>query len=87
MQQKSNWSDSNDLALMFANTFKPAFYRQLHKYVHKSFRKQIAIDSFKGLLNHPENVNATVLKKILSSLYFIPAALLEQYKLKLVEKA
>jgi len=43
LKQKTNWTDSNDLALMFRNTFDARFYRNLHKYVHAFFRKQKAI--------------------------------------------
>lgn len=35
---KSNWSDSDDLALMFKNTYRPSFYRRLHRYVHHDLR-------------------------------------------------
>jgi anaerobic magnesium-protoporphyrin IX monomethyl ester cyclase len=36
---KSNWTDSDELALMFENTYKPEFYKQLHRYVHAHFRR------------------------------------------------
>lgn len=39
LRQKANWTDSDDLALMFRNTFDARFYRLLHKYVHAYFRK------------------------------------------------
>jgi anaerobic magnesium-protoporphyrin IX monomethyl ester cyclase len=35
---KSNWTDSDDLHLMFKNTYTPAFYKLLHRYIHKRFR-------------------------------------------------
>jgi anaerobic magnesium-protoporphyrin IX monomethyl ester cyclase len=34
---KSNWSDSDDLHLMFRHGFQPAFYRKLHRYTHSRF--------------------------------------------------
>jgi anaerobic magnesium-protoporphyrin IX monomethyl ester cyclase len=37
---KANWSDSDDLALMFQNTFNQDYYRALHRYIHKKFRAQ-----------------------------------------------
>ena len=42
LRDKSNWTDSDELALMFRNTYAPAFYKQLHRYVHKSYRKHLA---------------------------------------------
>ena len=35
---KQNWSDSDDLALMFKNTYPPIFYKTLHRYVHNRYR-------------------------------------------------
>jgi anaerobic magnesium-protoporphyrin IX monomethyl ester cyclase len=43
LRHKTNWTDSNDLALMFRNTFDTAYYRRLHKYVHAYFRKQKSV--------------------------------------------
>lgn len=40
---KTNWTDSDDLALMFRNTYSPEFYKQLHRYVHAYYRKVRAI--------------------------------------------
>ncbi len=44
---KSNWSDSNEMAMMFKNQYPPAFYKQLHRYVHLSFRHKMARRDFK----------------------------------------
>lgn len=38
LTQKSNWTDSDDLDLMFTNTYSPEFYKKLHRYIHKKFR-------------------------------------------------
>lgn len=44
--QKSNWSDSDDLDLMFKNNYSKKFYKDLHRYVHYTYRaaqsKQLA---------------------------------------------
>ncbi len=37
--EKANWTDSDELALMFKNTYEPEFYKQLHRYVHAHFRR------------------------------------------------
>ena len=50
LQQKANWTDSDELALMFKNTYQPAFYRQLHRYVHKNYRKHLALDYLSSCL-------------------------------------
>ncbi len=83
---KTNWTDSDELALMFSNTFQPAFYKQLHRYVHKSYRKHIAYENLKQLLRQPFRVSSTRIKKALSGLYYIPAAFIDKVKLQQLEK-
>jgi radical SAM superfamily enzyme YgiQ (UPF0313 family) len=87
LQQKSNWTDSDEMALMFRNTYQPAFYKQLHKYVHKNYRKHIAFENLKQTLFHPKKINFSAVKKILSGLYYIPATFFEKRKLQQLEKA
>lgn len=36
--KKKNWSDSDDLDLMFHGTYKPQYYRVLYRLVHHDFR-------------------------------------------------
>lgn len=84
---KTNWKDSDELALMFSNTYQPAFYRQLHRYVHKSYRKHIALDNLKQLLAKPFAVQPGAIKKALSALYYLPAAYADKLKLKKLETA
>jgi radical SAM superfamily enzyme YgiQ (UPF0313 family) len=86
LKEKTNWTDSDEMALMFRNTFQPAFYKQLHRYVHKSYRKHIAFHNFRLLLKHPANSKFTGLKKALSGLYYIPAAFFEKRKLNRLQK-
>jgi anaerobic magnesium-protoporphyrin IX monomethyl ester cyclase len=63
MQEKQNWTDSDDLALMFRNRYQPPFYKQLHRYVHKAYRKHLALANMLRLLKAPFSANAGVLKK------------------------
>ena len=35
---KSNWTDSDDLDLMFRGRYTPGFYRALYQFVHRDFR-------------------------------------------------
>jgi len=86
LKEKTNWTDSNEMALMFHNTYQPAFYKQLHNYVHKSYRKYLSFENLKQLFISPTHINFTTLKKALSGLYYIPAAFFEKIKLKQLEK-
>ncbi|MGZ3938531.1 MAG: B12-binding domain-containing radical SAM protein, partial [Flavisolibacter sp.] len=53
LKQKANWSHSDELALMFRNTYQPEFYKQLHLYVHRNFRTKLAYQSLRVLLRFP----------------------------------
>ena len=86
MLQKTNWTDSDEMALMFRNTYPPAYYKQLHRYVHKSYRKHLALDYLRNLFTHPLAGKFIYIKKALSGLYFIPAAFIEKKKLQQLEK-
>lgn len=38
LKGKANWTDSDDLDLMFSNTYSKAFYKELHRYIHLRYR-------------------------------------------------
>ena len=86
LNEKTNWTDSDEMALMFRNTYHPAFYKQLHRYVHKSYRKHLSFENWRQLFAHPVKSNLTTLKKALSGLYYVPAAYIEKIKLHQLEK-
>jgi anaerobic magnesium-protoporphyrin IX monomethyl ester cyclase len=86
LKEKTNWTDSGELALMFRNTYQPAFYKQLHRYVHKTYRKHIAIENMKQILKKPVTVTASTFKKAASLIYYAPAAFFAKQKLSVLEK-
>ncbi|MEO7984468.1 MAG: hypothetical protein ABI688_10340 [Bacteroidota bacterium] len=81
LQEKTNWTDSDELALLFRNTFAPAFYKQLHRYVHKSYRKHLAIDTMKRIAGKPASVSFRMVKRALSLFYYYPSAWMAKQKL------
>ena len=85
LREKSNWTDSDELALMFRNTYAPAFYKQLHWYVHKSYRQHLAMEAVRNLVIRPASVRFGQLKKALSLLYYSPAAWIARHKLQDLE--
>ncbi|HZY37691.1 MAG TPA: radical SAM protein [Mucilaginibacter sp.] len=87
LQKKANWTDSDEMALMFHNTYAPSFYKQLHRYVHQNYRKHLAKSSFKKLVKNPLKVNAKSLRKALSVFYHAPVAFIEGVRLKKLEEA
>jgi hypothetical protein len=82
---KSNWTDSDELALMFRNTYSPGFYKKLHRYVHRVYRRQLAIEQIKGLIRTPLQSRFRNLKKAISYLYYAPAAIMDGWRLKSLE--
>lgn len=44
---KQNWTDSDELAMMFKGTFNTAYYKTLQRKVHRMFRKQLALQYIK----------------------------------------
>jgi radical SAM superfamily enzyme YgiQ (UPF0313 family) len=82
LKEKTNWTDSDELKLMFKNTYPPAFYKQLHRYVHKNYRKHLAFDSIKKLLKNPVAISYNNLKKAASAAYYIPATFFAKRRLE-----
>jgi len=81
LQTKSNWTDSDDLDMMFKNQFPSSFYKQLHRYVHKSYRKHLAFDAFKKLIHSPLKTKPENIKRIVAGAYYMPASALAKRKL------
>jgi radical SAM superfamily enzyme YgiQ (UPF0313 family) len=86
LKEKVNWTDSDEMQLMFKNTFSPAFYKQLHGYVHKTYRKHLAWQNIKTIIRHPSVITLTLIRKAAAILYYIPAAFLARRKLDSLEK-
>ncbi len=82
LRDKSNWTDSDDLDMMFKNTYKPEFYKQLQRYIHRRYKKHIAYESAKKIFFKPTKQN---LKNTLSLIKIIPQEFLEKLKLKQIE--
>ncbi|MBL0154653.1 MAG: radical SAM protein [Chitinophagaceae bacterium] len=70
MREKTNWTDSDELALMFRNTYTPAFYKQLHRYVHHEFRKQQGLDILRHAVRKPLSQGWREWKKIFASAWY-----------------
>ncbi|MEZ5195383.1 MAG: radical SAM protein [Bacteroidales bacterium] len=80
--QKANWTDSDDLDLMFKNTYSPQFYKTLHRYIHKKFRKKQGIEKIKESLKNPFKFRLGLLRTTIAVIYYIPASLFYKSKLK-----
>jgi len=76
---KSNWTDSDDLAMMFKGTYNTKFYRKLQRYVHKEYRISQGIYYLKQL-------NFKKLTAIGKLGYYIPSAFYDKLLLKTLAK-
>jgi anaerobic magnesium-protoporphyrin IX monomethyl ester cyclase len=85
LKSKSNWTDSDELALMFRNTFPPDYYKKLHRYVHKVYRKHAGFKSIKNIFLNPSSINVQNLRSAILTFYYIPAAIIDSFQLKKLE--
>jgi hypothetical protein len=54
--RKQNWSDSDDLAMLYQGPFPGEFYRTLHRAVHAEYRMRKGLHLLRGpadVLRHP----------------------------------
>ncbi len=63
---KRNWTDSDDLAVMFPATYTPAFYRALHPLVHGEFRATQARALAGRLWREPWRATPRALRRLVS---------------------
>ncbi len=85
LKLKANWTDSDDLAMLFENTFNSKYYKKLHQYVHKEYRKSQAIISLKRLVSNPFSVTKHEWRSMFLLGYYVPIAFYYKMQLKNME--
>ena len=75
---KSNWTDSDELAMMFSNTYPASFYKALQRHVHRVFRREKSMNSLRRLLRNPLSANAKDLTFAAKALYWVPISALRR---------
>ncbi len=80
--EKQNWTDSDDLAMMYPATYSPRFYRRLHRLVHKRFRLRQGLQQWRRLLGGA----AANLRRALLTGYYAPAVLVDTWRLNRLQK-
>ncbi|HEY6899967.1 MAG TPA: hypothetical protein VI233_04965, partial [Puia sp.] len=61
--------------------YPPAFYKLLHRYVHKSYRWHMALGQLRHLLRHPAAITKAGLQKAASLAWYGPASVIDRIKL------
>ena len=84
LKEKTNWTDSDELVLMFRSTYEPSFYKLLHRYVHASFHKAAGVQAWKNLFNSASANNGSF-RKVLKTPYFFYNEFVQRRKLKAFE--
>jgi len=78
---KQNWSDSDDLSMMFQGTFSSEFYKELHRYIHAVYRKHKGYATIRKLFRYPLRLSHTELRSGLAVLYYLPSAFIQRIRL------
>lgn len=78
LKLKANWTDSDDLDMMFQGTFNSKFYKKLQRFVHKEFRKSQAKSFVKQFFKSPKSINLNKLRTILLYFYYAPTAAIDK---------
>ncbi len=78
MGEKKNWTDSDDLSLMYRGTYSPQFYKQLHRFVHKTFRLKQGLTFLKEILTFQRVPIFRDVRRIVLITYYFPMLLLER---------
>lgn len=76
LKEKQNWTNSDDLAMMFQNTLHTDYYKRLHRYVHSLYRSKKALVRLRNVVARPMELSRNDLKSFLSVIYFSGKALL-----------
>lgn len=82
LASKANWSDSDDLALMFRNTLNKKYYKTLHRYVHKSYRKEQGLETLLAIFHNPVKLNYSNFRKAFLVPYYLLVTIFQKFKLK-----
>lgn len=82
LKGKTNWTDSDELQLMFKNTYPPAYYKKLHRYVHHVFRTRQGWLIFKKALRNPFALKPADYKKVIAACLYLPKIFIGRWQLK-----
>lgn len=86
LKEKTNWTDSDELKLMFNNTYPPEFYKQLHRYVHKIYRWHLALRQIRRMVARPTELTIKGLRQAASIAWYLPDAMIAGWRLKKLER-
>jgi radical SAM superfamily enzyme YgiQ (UPF0313 family) len=77
MTGKQNWTDSDDLAIMFRSTYPPAYYKILHRYVHNLYRVRRGVGELRNFRGSSHQI-----RNFLSMIYNLPVSWVNAFRLE-----
>ena len=86
LSSKTNWTDSDELAMLFAGKYSGAYYKRLHRYVHKVFRRRQSLLAWKRFFRNPAELSGLNIYRLGSLAYYLPGAYMDRIRLKRLEK-
>ena len=84
LKEKANWTDSDELMVMFKNTYSPEFYKRLHRYVHAHFIRVKTIANFKKGFLYPGKMKFSQWVKMIKMPYYFASEIMYKRKLESV---
>jgi anaerobic magnesium-protoporphyrin IX monomethyl ester cyclase len=82
LNDKKNWKDSDDLAMMFVNTYPKEFYKILQRYVHSRYREKQSYSHLSNFIKDPAKRQLHNLYKGAYAFYFLVSRMIKQRQLK-----
>jgi anaerobic magnesium-protoporphyrin IX monomethyl ester cyclase len=70
LHEKQNWNDSDELLMMYKSTFSPAYYKQLHRYVHRKYRLAQGKQNLQKIASGNFHLSKKEMRRIATMPYF-----------------
>ena len=86
LSKKANWVDSDDLDMMFQNTYPPSYYKRLHRYLHKVYRRKRGYQTLYKIVKKPLHTTLQKLKWVMAVAYYEPSARVDAWRLKKIKQ-
>lgn len=83
LEDKQNWTDSDDLAMMYDGPFPSPFYETLHRVMHHDFRMVKAWDRLKEVIGQPSALRPDHLRELVILLGYAAVRPFERLQLEL----
>ncbi|MBY0426584.1 MAG: B12-binding domain-containing radical SAM protein, partial [Cytophagales bacterium] len=72
LKEKTNWTDSDEMAMMFSHEYPDHYYKDLQVFVHKAYRKQRSWQNLKQVFRSPFQSSWSQLRSALLFFYYFP---------------